>query len=94
MLSSCCFQYFQFPTVQSVQWGTINAGGLPAPWTFTYPTSFKNLAYAASLVRKGGGGAYSEIINELTLSYLTWIDKDHNNETVLGDTIIFIIIGR
>lgn len=72
----------------------MNAGGLPAPWTFTYPTSFKNLVYAASLVRRGGNGAYSEIINELTLSYLTWIDKDHNNETGLGDTIIFIIIGR
>ena len=69
-------------------------GGVANAWTFTYPTSFKNLVYAASLVRRGGNGAYSEIINELTLSYLTWIDKDHNNETGLGDTIIFIIIGR
>lgn len=77
-----------------IQWGTKNAGGLPHPWTFNYPTSFKNSAYAASLTRYGGNGAYSEIITELNLSYLTWTDKDHNNATGQGDTIIFIIIGR
>lgn len=76
-----------------LQWGSVVATGLPYPWKFNYPVSLKSKILGISIVRLSGAGAFSEIIQERTLSYLTWIDKDYTNETGGGDAVNFIIIG-
>lgn len=87
--------YYILPTVNVIyrQWGSVVATGLPYPWKFNYPVSLKSTILGISIVRLSGAGAFSEIIQERTLSYLTWIDKDHTNETGGGDAVNFIIIG-
>ena len=75
------------------QWGTVTATGLPYPWKFAYPISFKSYLFSISITRLSGAGAYSEIIQERTLTYLTWLDKNYLNATGGGDTVNFIILG-
>lgn len=76
------------------QWGVILATGSPYPWKFIYPVILKNNLFGVSVTRLSGAGCYSEIVQERTLSYLTWIDKDYTNTTGGGDLINFIILGN
>lgn len=64
------------------------------PWTFYYPVLFKSNIYSISATRMSGSGSYSEIMQSVTLSYLTWFDRDSNDRTGGGDVINFVLIGR
>ena len=76
-----------------LQWGIVEANGKPYPWRFTYPIAFKKFLLGITAIRLNGGHAYSEIIQERTLTYLTWLDKNYLNTTGGGDTVNFIILG-
>lgn len=77
----------------SVQWGTKNVGGLPTPWKWVYPCAFINNPIGYTLTRVTGVSCFSEIIQDVTTTYLTWIDQDYMGSSGGGDTINLIVIG-
>lgn len=82
-----------FSSPLCVQWGTQNANGKPTPWKWTYPCSFKSRPQGVAATRLGGKNCFSEIIQTITESYLTWIDQDYQGSTGAGDAINFIVVG-
>lgn len=76
-----------------VQWGTKNVGGLPTPWKWVYPCAFINNPIGYTLTRVTGVSCFSEIIQDVTTTYLTWIDQDYMGSSGGGDTINLIVIG-
>ena len=77
----------------SKQWGTKNVGGLPTPWKWVYPCAFTNNPIGYTLTRVTGVSCFSEIIQDVTTTYLTWIDQDYMGSSGGGDTINLIVIG-
>ncbi|OBX10423.1 hypothetical protein QV09_05615 [Gallibacterium salpingitidis] len=66
---------------------------MPIPWSFTYPIVLSSNLLYADVIRYGGAGAFSEIIQYRGLSYFTWIDKDCSNKTGGGDIVGVIVVG-
>lgn len=83
------FSYF----LLGIQWGTKNVGGLPTPWKWVYPCAFTNNPIGCTLTRVTGVSCFSEITQEITTTYLTWIDQDYMGSSGGGDTINLIVIG-
>ena len=83
----------KYPLCRSVQWGTQNANGEPTPWKWTYPCSFQSNPKGITATRLGGRNCFSEIMQTITESYLTWIDQNYQGSTGAGDTINFIAVG-
>lgn len=76
-----------------IQWGTKNVGGLPTPWKWVYPCAFTNNPIGCTLTRVTGVSCFSEITQEITTTYLTWIDQNYMGSSGGGDTINLIVIG-
>ena len=81
------------PSAVSRQWGTKNVGGLPTPWKWVYPCAFTNNPIGCTLTRVTGVSCFSEITQEITTTYLTWIDQNYMGSSGGGDTINLIVIG-
>ena len=79
--------------LESKQWGTKNVGGLPTPWKWVYPCAFTNNPIGCTLTRVTGVSCFSEITQEITTTYLTWIDQNYMGSSGGGDTINLIVIG-
>lgn len=86
--------YIKFTNGLLLQWGSVNALGKAKPWRFNYPITFSKNVFGITAIRLSGAYCYSEIIQDLKLNYLTWLDKDNNNVSGDGDNINFIIIGN